>query len=151
MLMAASGRANDSRQKASAAQSYPLDSQNADLVYVQLFLSQFNTSNTDSLRKSLLRSLSAHATEHYPNSSYGVYPTENDSAIAVVLVANRYSPNNFWFVMSRRKSTYVSTHRRYTGTAATAQPINSPSHPPLQPSAVTFTSMYTTTKMVTLR
>ncbi|OKL60857.1 hypothetical protein UA08_03300 [Talaromyces atroroseus] len=65
-------------QTASAAQSYPLDSQNGDLV------------------KSLLRSLSAHATEHYPNSAYGVYPIENDTAVAIVLVANRYSPSNFW-------------------------------------------------------
>lgn len=65
-------------QTASAAQSYPLDSQNADLV------------------KSLLRSVSSHAKEHYPSSCYGVYPIENDSAIAIVLVANRYSPNNFW-------------------------------------------------------
>ncbi|EED21077.1 F-actin capping protein alpha subunit, putative [Talaromyces stipitatus ATCC 10500] len=65
-------------QTASAAQSYPLDSQNADLV------------------KSLLRSLSTHAKEHYPSSSYGVYPVDNDTAIAIVVVANRYSPNNFW-------------------------------------------------------
>lgn len=49
-------------------------------------------------RKSLLKSLSAHAKEHYPTSSYGVYPTEDDSAVAIVLVANRYSPNNYWFV-----------------------------------------------------
>ncbi|KAL1977343.1 hypothetical protein VTN31DRAFT_202 [Thermomyces dupontii] len=65
-------------QKASAVQSHPLESQNAELI------------------KSLLKSLSNHAKEHYPNSSYGVYPIENDSAIALVLVANRYSPNNFW-------------------------------------------------------
>ncbi|PYH92902.1 subunits of heterodimeric actin filament capping protein Capz, partial [Aspergillus ellipticus CBS 707.79] len=65
-------------QEASAAQSYVLESQNADLI------------------KSLLKSLSAHAIEHYRTASYGVYPIENDSAVAVVLVANRYSPNNFW-------------------------------------------------------
>ncbi|KAH8424864.1 F-actin-capping protein subunit alpha [Aspergillus melleus] len=65
-------------QEASAAQSYVLESQNADLI------------------KSLLKSLAAHAVEHYPRSSYGVYPIENDSAVAIVLVANRYSPNNFW-------------------------------------------------------
>lgn len=46
--------------------------------------------------KSLLKSLSAHAIEHYPGCSYGVYATENDTAVAIVLVANRYSPNNFW-------------------------------------------------------
>ncbi|KAL4921494.1 F-actin-capping protein subunit alpha [Aspergillus aurantiobrunneus] len=65
-------------QEASAAQSYVLESQNADLI------------------KSLLKALGAHAREHYPSSSYGVYPIENDSAIAILLVANRYSPNNFW-------------------------------------------------------
>ncbi|EYE92078.1 F-actin-capping protein subunit alpha [Aspergillus ruber CBS 135680] len=65
-------------QEASDAQSYVLESQNADLI------------------KSLLKSLSVHATEHYPSSSYGVYPTADDSAVAILLVANRYSPNNFW-------------------------------------------------------
>ncbi|KAJ5363496.1 F-actin-capping protein subunit alpha [Penicillium cataractarum] len=65
-------------QTASNAQSSPLESQNADLI------------------KSLLKSLGVHAKEHYPNCSYGVYPIENDSAVAILLVANRYSPNNFW-------------------------------------------------------
>ncbi|GAB1215268.1 F-actin-capping protein subunit alpha [Aspergillus terreus] len=46
--------------------------------------------------KSLLKSLGTHAREHYPSCSYGVYPIENDSAVAILLVANRYSPNNFW-------------------------------------------------------
>ncbi|KAL2799042.1 F-actin-capping protein subunit alpha [Aspergillus keveii] len=65
-------------QEASAAQSYVLESQNADLI------------------KSLLKAVSAHASEHYPFSSYGVYPTADDSTVAILLVANRYSPNNFW-------------------------------------------------------
>ncbi|KGO73964.1 WASH complex, F-actin capping protein, alpha subunit [Penicillium italicum] len=65
-------------QTASGAQSYTLESEHADLI------------------KSLLKSFGVHAREHYPNSSYGVYPIENDSAVAIVLVANRYSPNNFW-------------------------------------------------------
>ncbi|KAJ5505170.1 WASH complex F-actin capping protein alpha subunit [Penicillium fimorum] len=65
-------------QTASAAQSYPLESEQADLI------------------KSLLKSFGVHAREHYPNCSYGVYPIENDSAVAIVLVSNRYSPNNFW-------------------------------------------------------
>ncbi|KAF9893192.1 F-actin-capping protein subunit alpha [Aspergillus nanangensis] len=65
-------------QEASGAQSHVLESENADLV------------------RSLLKSLGTHAREHYPSCSYGVYPIENDSAIAIVLVANRYSPNNFW-------------------------------------------------------
>jgi F-actin capping protein alpha subunit len=50
-----------------------------------------------SLRKSLLKSLSAHVQEHYPNASYGAYPIDGDSKLAIVLVANKYSPNNFWW------------------------------------------------------
>jgi capping protein alpha len=46
--------------------------------------------------KSLLKSLSTHVKEHYSNASYGVYPIEDDSKIAIVVVANKYSPNNFW-------------------------------------------------------
>ncbi|KAJ9620155.1 hypothetical protein H2203_007920 [Taxawa tesnikishii (nom. ined.)] len=65
-------------QKVSGVQSYVLESQHSDLV------------------KSLVKTLSAHAAEHYPSSSIGVYPIDNDSAIALVLVANKYSPNNFW-------------------------------------------------------
>ncbi|KAJ5223891.1 F-actin-capping protein subunit alpha [Penicillium chermesinum] len=65
-------------QTASGAQSSPLESQNADLI------------------KSLQKALAIHAQEHYPSSSHGVYPIENDTAIAILLVANRYSPNNFW-------------------------------------------------------
>lgn len=49
------------------------------------------------IRKSTLKSLSAYVQEHYPNASYGVYPTENDTKVAVVIVANKYSPNNFWY------------------------------------------------------
>lgn len=55
--------------------------------------------------KSLVKTLSAHAAEHYPSSSIGVYPIDNDSAIALVLVANKYSPNNFWYV---KQAAFVS-------------------------------------------
>ena len=48
-------------------------------------------------RKSILKSLTTYAQEHYPTSSRGVYPTNSDSEIAILLVANKYSPNNFWF------------------------------------------------------
>lgn len=50
--------------------------------------------------KSLLKSLSIHASEHYSSCSYGVYPIENDSAVAILLVANKYSPNNFWYALN---------------------------------------------------
>lgn len=47
-------------------------------------------------RKSTLKSLSTYVGEHYPNAAYGVYPIENDSKIAIIIVANKYSPNNYW-------------------------------------------------------
>ncbi|KFY38230.1 hypothetical protein V495_06693 [Pseudogymnoascus sp. VKM F-4514 (FW-929)] len=74
-------------QKASNVQSYVLESANSDLI------------------KSLIKSLAKHAEDHYPNSSYGVYPIENDSKIAILLVANKYSPNNFW--NGRWRSLYI--------------------------------------------
>ncbi|KAK8217537.1 F-actin-capping protein subunit alpha [Zalaria obscura] len=76
-------------QKASSVQPHTLDSQHAELII------------------SLLESLSTHAAEHFPASSIGVYPTENDSAIALVIVANKYSPNNFW--NGRWRSVYIFT------------------------------------------
>ncbi|EAS36043.3 F-actin-capping protein subunit alpha [Coccidioides immitis RS] len=65
-------------QIASAPKSHPLESQNSDLI------------------KSLLKSLSSHTREHFVSCSYGVYPTDNDSSVTILLVANKYSPNNFW-------------------------------------------------------
>jgi len=74
-------------QKASVAQSHVLESSNSDLV------------------KSVLKSLGSHVKEHFPNASYGVYPIENDSKIAILVVANKYSPNNFW--NGRWRSLYI--------------------------------------------
>lgn len=51
--------------------------------------------------KSLNKAFSQHASEHYPSSSIGVYPVENDSAVALLLVANKYSLNNFWYFIHR--------------------------------------------------
>ncbi|KAG9248044.1 F-actin-capping protein-like protein subunit alpha-2 [Calycina marina] len=76
-----------STQKASAVQSYLLESSQLDLV------------------KSLSKLLGSHVNEHYPNASYGVYPIEDDSKIALVVVANKYSPNNFW--NGRWRSLYI--------------------------------------------
>ncbi|MCJ1329076.1 F-actin-capping protein subunit alpha [Thelotrema lepadinum] len=67
-----------SNQKASSVKSYSLDSQHIDLI------------------KSLLKALAAHVTEHYPSATYSVFPTDSDSTLAIVLVANKYSPKNFW-------------------------------------------------------
>ncbi|CAJ2504875.1 Uu.00g122690.m01.CDS01 [Anthostomella pinea] len=74
-------------QKASSVQSYVLEGSQADLA------------------KSTLKSLATYAKEHYPNASYGVYPIENDSKVAIVIVANKYSPNNFW--NGRWRSMYI--------------------------------------------
>jgi len=56
-------------------------------------------------RKSLYKSLSTHATEHYPSSTIGIYSTSDDSAIAVLVVSNKYSPSNFW--NGRWRSSYI--------------------------------------------
>lgn len=50
-------------------------------------------------RKSTLKSLSTYVKEHFPNAAYGVYPIESDSKVAAIIVANKYSPNNFWSVI----------------------------------------------------
>lgn len=47
-------------------------------------------------RKSTLKGLGDYVSEHFPNAAYGVYPIQSDSQIAVVIVGNKYSPNNFW-------------------------------------------------------
>ncbi|KAL2264791.1 hypothetical protein VTJ83DRAFT_7301 [Remersonia thermophila] len=65
-------------QKASAVESYVAEGEAVDLA------------------KSILKALSAYVKEHYPNAAYGVYPIENDSKVAIIIVANKYSPNNFW-------------------------------------------------------
>lgn len=59
--------------------------------------------------KSLIKSLAKHAEDHYPNSSYGVYPIEDDSKIAILLVANKYSPNNFWYASSISQLSVLSS------------------------------------------
>ncbi|PBP15660.1 pyruvate dehydrogenase E1 component beta subunit [Diplocarpon rosae] len=73
--------------KASAVQSYVLESSQSDLI------------------KSLSKALSSHVKEHYSNASYGVFPIEDDSKIALLVVANKYSPNNFW--NGRWRSLYI--------------------------------------------
>ncbi|TDZ61465.1 F-actin-capping protein subunit alpha [Colletotrichum trifolii] len=74
-------------QKASNAQSYVLESANSDLI------------------KSTLKNLGPYVKEHFPNAAYGVYPTENDSKVAAIIVSNKYSPNNFW--NGRWRSLYI--------------------------------------------
>jgi hypothetical protein len=86
-----------STQKASAVQSHFLESSHSDLV------------------KSLLKSVGTHTKEHYPNASYGVYPIEGDSKIAILVVANKYSPNNFWNGRWRSLYIYSPTESSLTG------------------------------------
>ncbi|KAH0551660.1 F-actin-capping protein subunit alpha [Trichoglossum hirsutum] len=76
-------------QKASAVQTHVLESQQSGLV------------------KSILKSLTPYVKEHYPTASFSAFPTENDSAIAILIVANKYSPNNFW--NGRWRSLYLFT------------------------------------------
>ncbi|KUJ23007.1 subunits of heterodimeric actin filament capping protein Capz [Mollisia scopiformis] len=86
-----------STQKTSSAQSHVLESSNSDLV------------------KSVLKTLGSHVKEHFPNASYGVYPIENDSKIAIVVVANKYSPNNFWNGRWRSLYTFSPSASSLTG------------------------------------
>ncbi|PPJ49599.1 hypothetical protein CBER1_01874 [Cercospora berteroae] len=74
-------------QKASDAQPHTVESPHADLI------------------TSLHKAFAAAAAEHFPSYAVGVYPAENGSAIALLLVANKYSPQNFW--NGRWRSTYI--------------------------------------------
>ena len=74
-------------QTASGAQQHPLESSNADLI------------------RSLQKSFAKTAAEHFPTSTVGIYPSSDDSNVAVLLVANKYSPQNFW--NGRWRSTYT--------------------------------------------
>lgn len=46
--------------------------------------------------KSASKNLGTYVKEHFPNAAYGVYPVEDDSKLAIIIVGNKYSPNNFW-------------------------------------------------------
>ncbi|KAI7194802.1 hypothetical protein D0869_05026 [Hortaea werneckii] len=72
-------------QKTSNSQSQPIDSPHVDLI------------------RSLQQAFKAASAEHFPSSTIGIYPTSN--TITLVLVANKYSPQNFW--NGRWRSTYT--------------------------------------------
>ncbi|KAI6910217.1 F-actin-capping protein subunit alpha, partial [Hortaea werneckii] len=72
-------------QKTSNSQSQPIDSPHADLI------------------RSLQQAFKTASAEHFPSSTIGIYPTSN--TITLVLVANKYSPQNFW--NGRWRSTYT--------------------------------------------
>ncbi|KKA30048.1 hypothetical protein TD95_001522 [Thielaviopsis punctulata] len=75
------------KQQASNVQSHVVESQNIDMI------------------KSTIKSLSTYVNEHFANAAFGVYPTEEDSKVAIVIVASKYSPNNFW--SGRWRSLYL--------------------------------------------
>lgn len=82
---------------------------------------------TISRSQSLQKSLAPHAREHYPTSTHGIYATDSDSAIAILLVANKYSPNNFWYPLPLPRALPLRVRRTLTtgpqtGTAAGAHP-----------------------------
>ncbi|KHO01770.1 F-actin-capping protein subunit alpha [Metarhizium album ARSEF 1941] len=73
--------------KASTVRSHVIEGAQVDLV------------------KSTLKSLATYVKEHFPSASYGAYPVESDSKVAIIIVANKYSPNNFW--NGRWRSLYI--------------------------------------------
>ncbi|KAF2745249.1 F-actin-capping protein-like protein subunit alpha-1 [Sporormia fimetaria CBS 119925] len=87
-----------SKQTASAVQSYVPESGHADLI------------------KSLTQSLTTHTQEHYPKCSIGVFPIEDDSQLAILTVANKYSPSNFWNGRWRSSYVYNPSSGSITGT-----------------------------------
>lgn len=62
-----------------------------------------------------MKSLATHATEHYPKSSYGVYPTDDDTTLAIITVANKYSPSNYWNGRWRSSYSYKPSSGTLTG------------------------------------
>jgi len=85
-------------QKASAPQQYVADTQHEDLI------------------KSLYKTLSSHASEHYPSSTIGIFPYSSDSSIALLTVSSKYSPSNFWNGRWRSSYTLSPASGTLTGT-----------------------------------
>ncbi|MCJ1420864.1 F-actin-capping protein subunit alpha [Xylographa parallela] len=87
-------------QKASAVQAHTLESPHTDLMYSGPSPPHASSANLTTLRSnSLLKAVGAHAAEHYTSSTYSVCPTaaSDDRTLAILLVANKYSPSNFWY------------------------------------------------------
>ncbi len=67
---------------------------------------------------SLSKSLSLHASEHYPNSTYTVLPPSSSSdkdTITLLLASNKYSPQNFYTGRLRTHYTYHAPTTTLTG------------------------------------
>jgi capping protein alpha len=67
-------------------------------------------------RKSLYKSLTPHAREHYPAGTIGIYPHASDSSIAILTVSSKYSPSNFWNGRWRSSYTLSPSSGTLTGT-----------------------------------
>ncbi|KAH9827814.1 F-actin-capping protein subunit alpha-like [Teratosphaeria destructans] len=74
-------------QSASDVQKHPLEGQHADTI------------------RSLHKAFSAAASEHFPDSTIGIFSSASGSEIQLLLAANKYSPQNFW--NGRWRSTYT--------------------------------------------
>jgi len=85
-------------QKASDVQSHPLESANADLI------------------QSFQKAFANAAAEHFPSSSVGVFPDTSDNVIALLLVANKYSPQNFWNARWRSVYSFDPSSKSLSGT-----------------------------------
>ncbi|CAK7201114.1 F-actin-capping protein subunit alpha [Sporothrix eucalyptigena] len=58
------------------------------------------------LASSTLKALSTYVKDHYERPAFGVYPlADDDSKLAILIVSNKYSPQNFW--NGRWRSRYV--------------------------------------------
>ncbi|KJR85719.1 capping protein (actin filament) muscle Z-line, alpha [Sporothrix schenckii 1099-18] len=97
-------------QKASAAQSHAVDS---DLAYVLTVLAP-RASHLSLVvvlschvvpSASTLKSLATYVKDHFERPAFGVYPIDNGARIAILIVSNKYSPQNFW--NGRWRSRYV--------------------------------------------
>ncbi|TQS36451.1 hypothetical protein Golomagni_03100 [Golovinomyces magnicellulatus] len=63
-------------------------------------------SSHSELLKSISKNIKPYIQEHYPDASFGIYPVKNDSEIAILIVSNKYSPQNFWNGRWRSLYTY---------------------------------------------
>ncbi|KAI4166719.1 MAG: hypothetical protein LQ343_007808 [Gyalolechia ehrenbergii] len=86
------------KDEASDVQPYAPDSEHSDLISL------------------LLKSLSTHATEHYPTSTSTVCFHPPTSTITLLLVSNKYSPSNFWNGRWRSAYHFSPSSSTLTGT-----------------------------------
>ncbi|KAF5134478.1 F-actin-capping protein subunit alpha [Metarhizium anisopliae] len=106
--------ATQAPQKASAVKTHAIEGPQVDLVYVIIELCWSGKSLELIARStSTLKGLSAYVKEHFPNASYGAYPIESDSKVAIIIVANKYSPNNFWYELNAIDDVPISPNGRW--------------------------------------